>query len=173
MLESIAARLKQGQKAVENIVKFYNTLQLDVDRIALVFEPLLLNFESLRESSSLDSSPGWFLKKCLRGMLRGLTFLHDEMQIVFAGEYTDVTTGTGTERDIIVQGWRHSISPFGCLICNPPPNSQLLLIGTTSLRYQREIRGCAYLLHSASTKKSPWFLMASVDVSSIYCTIQR
>lgn len=95
MLESIATRLKQGHKAVYNIVQFYNTLKLDVDRTALVFEPLFLDLESLRKNSSLDSLPGWFLKKCVRGILRALTFLHDEMKVIFAGEFADVMTGTG------------------------------------------------------------------------------
>jgi hypothetical protein len=95
VLDSIAARLKQGHKAVDNIVKFYNTLQLDVDRTALVFEPLSLDLERIEYISRLHILPGWFIKKCIRGMLRGLAFLHDEMKVVHAGELSDDMTGTG------------------------------------------------------------------------------
>jgi hypothetical protein len=94
VLDSIATRLKERRDAVDHVVKFYTTLQLDVDRTAFVLEPLALDLERLEHRSRLHILPGWFIKKCLRGMLRGLAFLHDEMKVVHAGKFPDDMTVT-------------------------------------------------------------------------------
>jgi hypothetical protein len=74
-----------GCSGRENIVEFYQDVQVDFDRMGPVHEPLSINLAQAFSEGLLCPAPSFFVARTAMGVLDGLNFLHNEMHLVYAG----------------------------------------------------------------------------------------